>query len=56
MLSDYLSRKMCLFLEAGGKITDTIVNNGICHADLELCIKDNLYWSNFVLKTTWRNH
>lgn len=33
MLSDYLSRRMCLLLEAGGKITDVIINNGICHGN-----------------------
>ena len=25
------------------KIMNAIINNGICHADLQLCIKDNLY-------------
>lgn len=33
MLSDYLSRRMRLLLEAGGKITDAIINNGICHSN-----------------------
>ena len=37
------SRTRLKRLSSSSKIMNAIINNGICHVDLELCIKDNLH-------------